>query len=235
MSPEPSTGFPNSGLATAIPNQFFSSVLPQIEIPEELIVSLYFFFAQHLRRGRSPRFLTKRELAADQALVRSLAHLAPGDVALERGLDLAVWRGTLLRARVQSRGREEELYAVNTPTNRKALEALAASDPRLEEPLPPAGDGARSGIFALYEENIRPVTALIAEELADAERTYPPEWIRDAFHEAVSLNKPSWRYIHSILRRWEAEGRHDEEHGRDPQIEWLERRYRQGKQRLESR
>jgi DNA replication protein len=233
-TPEQAAGFPNSGLATAIPNQFFSNVLPQIETPEELIVSLYFFFAQHLKR-RSPRFLTKRELAADPSLARSLAQLAPGEVALERGLDLAVWRGTLLRARVQSRGREEELYVINTPANRKALEATASNELRLEDPLPPARDRAQSGIFALYEENIRPVTALIAEELAEAERTYPAEWIRDAFHEAVSLNKPNWRYIQGILRRWEAEGRHDEEHGRDPQVEWLERRYREGKQRLESR
>ena len=133
------------------------------------------------------------------------------------------------------RGREEELFVVNTPANRKSLESLAATDVRLEDPLPPAGDRALSGIFVLYEENIRPVTPLIAEELVEAERTYPAEWIRDAFHEAVSLNKPNWRYIQSILRRWEAEGRHDEEHGRDPEVEWLERRYRAGKQRLESR
>ena len=103
-SVEPSTGFPNSGLSSAIPNQFFSTILPQIEAAEELVVSFYFFFAQHLRR-RSPRFLTKRELAADTTLARSLAHLGPGDDALDRGLDLAVWRGTLLRARAQSGGR----------------------------------------------------------------------------------------------------------------------------------
>ena len=38
-------GFPASGLATAVPNLFFSLVLPQIERPEELVVSVYFFFA----------------------------------------------------------------------------------------------------------------------------------------------------------------------------------------------
>ena len=123
-SVEPSTGFPNSGLSSAIPNQFFSTILPQIEAAEELVVSFYFFFAQHLRR-RSPRFLTKRELAADTTLARSLAHLGPGDDALDRGLDLAVWRGTLLRARTQSGGREDELYIVNMPANRKSLEELA--------------------------------------------------------------------------------------------------------------
>ncbi len=227
---EPSTGFSNSGLATAVPNQFFSRVLPQIEAVEELIVSLYFFFAQQLK-GRSPRFVSSRELAADAVLARALVRLAAGEGALERGLDLSVWRGTLLRARTRSGGREEDLYVVNTPANRKALEALARTEVQLEEPLPAAADGAATGIFALYEQNIRPITPLIAEELAEAEKRYPPEWVRDAFREAVDLNRPNWRYIESILRRWEAEGRHDEKSGRDPQIDWLERRYREGERR----
>lgn len=228
---EPPAGFPNSGLATAVPNHFFARVLPQIEAVEELVVSLYFFFAQQLK-SRSPRFLTGRELAADAGLAHSLARLGAGEGALERGLDLSVWRGTLLRARTRSEGREDDLYVVNTPANRTALEALAGRDVRLEEPLPPAADACDSSIFALYEQNIRPITPLIADELAEAEKRYPPEWVRDAFQRAVSLNRPNWRYIESILRRWEAEGRHDEEPRRDPQIEWLERRYREGKRRL---
>ena len=234
LAPDPSTGFPNSGLATAVPNKFFSAILPQFEATEELIVSLYFFFAQHLK-SRSPRFLTKRELTADATLARSLEHLAPGDDALERGLDLAVWRGTLLRARVNNSGREDELYVVNTPSNRKSLEEQAARELRLDEPLPPAATTNNSSIFALYEQNVRPVTPLIAEELKEAERRYPDNWIRDAFREAVSLNKANWRYIESILRRWEAEGRQHEESGRDPQVEWLERRYQEGKRRLSAR
>ena len=241
---EPLAGFANSGLATAVPNQFFARVLPQIEAPEELVVSVYFFFAQQLKR-RSPRYVTKRELAGDATLARSLSHfVAQGpspesrqtaEDALERGLDLAVWRGTLLRARAGSSSREEELYVVNTPANRRALEDLTAGDLHLDESLPPAANANGSGIFALYEQNIRPVSSLIADELKEAEQRYPENWIRDAFREAVSLNKPNWRYVESILRRWETEGRHDEKSGRDPQVEWLERRYREGKRRLGSR
>jgi DnaD/phage-associated family protein len=231
---EPTTGFPNSGLATAIPNQFFSRVLPRIESSEELVVSLYVFFAQQLKR-RSPRFVTRRELEADATLAASLAHLAGGEDALDRGLDRSVWRGTLLRARIRDGEREDELYVVNTVANRKALEALTGHGVRLEAPAPATPDTNGSTIFALYEQNIRPITPLIAEELAEAEKAYPPEWIRDAFREAVSLNKPNWRYIESILRRWETEGRSDEKSGRDPQVDWLERRYREGKRRLGAR
>jgi len=50
---------------------------------------------------------------------------------------------------------------------------------------------------------------MIAEELRDAERTYPAEWIADGFREAVELNKRSWRYVLRILERWRREGRGD--------------------------
>jgi len=226
--------FPNSGLATAVPNLYFSRVMPQIEAVEELIVSLYFFFAQQLKR-RSPRFVTRGELVADPSLAGCLSRLAPGEGALDRGLELAVWRGTLLRARTRAGGREEDIYVVNSPASRKALEALVAQGVHVDEPLPATGEPNASGIFALYEQNVRPLTPLIAEQLAEAEKRYPAEWLQDAFREAASLNKTNWRYIESILRRWETEGRRDEESGRDTQIEWLERRYREGKRRLEAR
>ncbi len=232
----PFPGFPSSGLATAVPNLFFSRVLPVIERPEELVVSVYFFFAQGLKR-RSPRFLTARELAADATLLRSLAAICGGEdhEALERGLALAVQRGTLLRASLEVRGRQEGVYLVNTPANRRALGRLAGAGLWLEEPLPAAEGSTQPNIFALYEENVGSITPLIAEELKDAEERYPPEWVREAMREAVSLNKRSWRYIHTILKRWEAEGPSYEKAGRDTQAEWLERRYTEGKRRLAAR
>jgi DnaD/phage-associated family protein len=65
----------------------------------------------------------------------------------------------------------------------------------------------RPNIFTLYEQNIGMLTPLIAEQLRDAEQTYPAAWIEDAFREAVSLNKRSWKYIHAILERWRTEGK----------------------------
>lgn len=94
-------GFPNSGLATPVPNLFFARVMPEIEAVEELIVTAYFFYAQtHVRR--SPRFLTLQELEADGALLRTLARLCGGHdgEALRRGLDLAVRRGALFESSI---------------------------------------------------------------------------------------------------------------------------------------
>jgi DNA replication protein len=217
-------------LATAVPNLFFSKVMPEITDPAELVVSAYFFFAAQLSRGsaghmRHPRVVSRDELAADRALVRALASISggsDGDV-LKRGLDLAVKRGTLIRAR--SGG--SEVYAVNNPPNYRAL--AAADDMHLEEALPPAPDEAAPDIFALYEENIGSITPLIADDLKDAEARYPAGWLREAIREAAEMNKRSWRYVASILRRWETEGPDYEKSERDPQIEWLERRFREGK------
>ncbi len=241
MDGRPFSGFPSSGLATTVPSLFFSRVLPEIDSVEELVVTVYFFFAQSAAGGarRSPRSLTRRELEADATLIRSLANLCGGQDgrALQRGLALAVERGTLFRAAVKAQEREEEVFAVNTPANRRAMGAVEAAGPSAlggGEPLPPAEGSAAPNIFALYEENIGNITPLIAEDLKEAESRYPPEWVREAMREAVELNKRNWRYIERILRRWETEGPDYEKPERDTQIEWLERRYRAGKRRRPS-
>jgi DnaD/phage-associated family protein len=228
-------GFPDSALATTVPNLFFASVMPEIKSVEELVVSIYFFFATgQSDRRRRPRFLTLRELAADGALIRSLALVGNGrdHDALDNGLRLAVQRQTLVRAIVSTEGGSQEVFAVNTPSNRRALAALAARIVQTGESLPPAETTAIPNIFALYEENIGTITPLVAEQLQEAEQRYPAVWIEAAFREAVDNNKRSWRYVERILSRWETEGPDYEEPERDPRIEWLERRYREGKRRL---
>jgi DnaD/phage-associated family protein len=90
-------------------------------------------------------------------------------------------------------------------------------------------------VFVLYEENVGSITPLIAEELKEADEQYPHEWLVDAFREAAELNKRNWRYIRRILERWQTEGRDHEKRERDPQIEWLEQRYREGLERRATR
>lgn len=222
---QPFTGFPASGTPTLIPNLFFARVLPEITDPAELVATLYVVYAASLTHRR-PRFVTGSELAADRTLIRALANMAGGGrdhEALARGLGLAVERRTLLRAKVKG----ADVYTLNIPANVRELERLG--DVRIEEPLPPAADEAAPNIFTLYEENIGSITPLIAEDLKEAESRYPREWIVRAFREAAELNKRNWRYIERILKRWEIEGPSYEEPERDPQAEWLARRYRKGR------
>jgi DNA replication protein len=236
MSEGAFTGFPDSGLATTIPNLFFAQVMPRIERAEEMIVSAYFFYAAgQSDRSRRPRFVTREELAADKALIRSLTNLCgDGQEALEAGLLLAVQRRTLVRGLAESNADGTQIYAVNTPSNRRALESLAGARIDTAEPLPAASGTATPNVFALYEENIGTITPLVADELREAERRYPAHWLEAAFREAVANNKRSWRYVERILRRWETEGPDYEEPQGDNRIEWLERRYREGKRRQQA-
>jgi DnaD/phage-associated family protein len=65
----------------------------------------------------------------------------------------------------------------------------------------------RPNIFALYEQNIGPLTPMLADLLRDAEATYPADWIADAMKIAVENNKRNWRYVEAILKSWATEGR----------------------------
>ena len=75
----------------------------------------------------------------------------------------------------------------------------------------PHVESERPNIFELYEQNIGLLQPLLAEELEEAEATYPPGWILEAFKIAVEHNVRHWRYIRSILERWDREGRDDSE------------------------
>jgi len=214
-------GFPAGALATAIPNLFFTAVLPRISDPAELVVSLYFFFVDRRKKGQ-PRFVTHAELAADDILVAALDSLGEG--ALRRGLDAAVERGTLLRLDVEpasraggQEGQGQELYFLNTPTGRGAVAATKADLEGLGRLLPPPPEPheLKPNIFEIYEQNIGPLTPMVAEYLKDAEKEYPADWFQPAFQRAVQQNKRSWSYIAAILRRWEAEGPDYEKAGRD--------------------
>ena len=133
-------------------------------------------------------------------------------------LNRAVERGTLLRIRPPEQANTDTLYFANTPKGRAAVEAISRGawpeDIESREQL---------NIFTLYEQNIGLLTPLNTEELREAEETYPASWIEDAFREAVSLNKRSWRYIHAILERWNTEGKDEEVERQSPEAD--RRRY----------
>jgi DnaD/phage-associated family protein len=65
----------------------------------------------------------------------------------------------------------------------------------------------RPNAFRLYEQNIGPLTPLVADQIGRALEEYPADWIEDAMEEAVSYNRRSWRYMARILETWSAQGR----------------------------
>jgi DnaD/phage-associated family protein len=199
------SGFPSRAQATAIPHVFFSDVLPAYHGDADgLGVALY---ALHLiaRKKGFPRFIEAADLRAHAPAAAFLA-ASPED-AIERGLRRACDAGILRPLTVGRDGARRELYFLNTPADRRALESVRSGAVDLGGPVAPQEPAApRPNIYALYESFIGSIAPLVADELAEAERLYPAEWIEAAFREAAAQNARSWRYVSRILERWAVEG-----------------------------
>jgi DnaD/phage-associated family protein len=201
-----------------IPEPVFTDLVPTIDDLAELKLTLHVLWRLGQQQGKV-RYLRHADLTADQMLLAGLGG-SPGE-ALDAALARAVERGTLLLTKTLDGEASEGIYFANTPKGRAAVEAIAHGE--WPDELESAG---RPNVFALYEQNIGLLTPLIADELREAEQTYPVEWIEEAFREAVSLNKRSWKYIRAILERWRTEGKGDEAGQRPSEAD--RRRYVEG-------
>ncbi|MGD2041210.1 MAG: DnaD domain protein [Anaerolineae bacterium] len=205
-------GFPADATAnTRVPDLFFTELLPSIDHLGELKVTLHVFWLLTQKAG-ARRYVSGEELAADRRLTAGLATPGmPAADALLDALERAVARRSLLRVTTGEGDEQRDWYFVNSEKGRQAVDDLLAGRWRpVETDQPVQLEAQRPNIFVLYEQNIGALTPLLAEELMEAEDTYPAAWIEDAMREAVELNKRSWRYVLRILERWAAEGRTDE-------------------------
>ena len=214
------TGFPAKMEFTPLPNFFFSTLLPQISDIAELKTTLHVLAALYRKRG-FPRFITYKELLGSASLMSGLGEAAmPPDEVLRNALKMATERGTIIHIVLDRDGVPEDVYFLNTDSNRQSVAKIQSGELRLSG-LKAGGQihvelEEQPDIFTLYEQNIGMLTPMIADELREAEKLYPENWIRDAIKEAVSLNKRNWRYIARILERWSAEGRGDGAYQRHP-------------------
>jgi len=180
----------------SLPDSFFTQALPKIQDLAELKIVLYASYLILPKPGPStqgrPQYVTYKELKAESS------RLSPelDEETLRQALNSAVEHGVLSHSTLKINGVLEDVYSLTIPMYRGRQ--------------PPSGN-----IFALYEQNIGIITPLIAEELKEAEKLYPAPWIEEAFKEAVTLNKRSWKYIARILERWASEGKDSGEYQRD--------------------
>ncbi|MBA4179377.1 MAG: hypothetical protein C0506_02205 [Anaerolinea sp.] len=220
MSGERFTGFPGVGRATAIPNLFFTTVLPDLQSPGALLAFL--LVSQVVQEQRTEaRFATADQVWMLPGARKTFKHLGGGREGLERGLEECREAGALLGVRLNGPAGTEWLYFVNNPASRKAIARARAGELKLkpETVVTPIETEERPGIFRLYEEQVGTITPLVGDRLVDAEETYPLEWIEEAFREAAELNIRNWRYIERILQRWAEEGRANEKAGPDSREE----------------
>ncbi|MBK6711422.1 MAG: DnaD domain protein [Chloroflexi bacterium] len=215
-------GFPDGKMRlTQVPNLFFSDLLPIIDNMAELKVTIYAFWALSQREGQV-RYLRLADFINDTEFVKGLGPtLKLASEALLDGLERAVARGTFLHINLESADGKMDLYFLNTEKGRTAVEGITRGEwrPNPDEDEPITLLVERPNVFILYEQNIGPLTPIIADELRDAEQTYPPRWLEEAIELAVENNVRKWRYILTILERWRQEGKQDGTGRRDTQKE----------------
>jgi DNA replication protein len=190
------TGFTDSEIFAQIPDSFFRGLLARIEDADELKVTLYALWRLGQMEG-GVHFLRETDFA---------------EVVPDPGpaLQKAVRRGSLLAVR-----KEAVLYFLNSPRGRAAAEAYEKGQWKPGTAVASVAPPERPNVFKLYEENVGPLTPMIADALKDAETTYPEDWIVEALEIAVKSNKRSWKYVEAILRRWKEEGHAKEQDRRD--------------------
>lgn len=215
-------GFPDGKLgSTKLPSLFFSDLMPIIDNLAELKITLYGMWALNYKEG-SVRYLRLADFMSDTQLLKGLGG-SPTEAAqiLLDGLERAVARGTFLHVMVESADGDIDLYFLNTEKGRAAVEGITRGEwrPHIDTDDVVSVLIERPNIFVLYEQNIGPLTPIIADELRDAEQTYPPSWIEEAIELAVKNNVRKWRYVLGILRRWQQEGKQDGIGRRDSQAE----------------
>jgi len=233
MSKTKFNGFPVRPEVTPLPNIFFSEVLPGIDNLAELKVVMQIFFMLSRRKGY-PRFVTFKELSNDGLIIKGMRNLAPvTDELLKQALESAVMHRILISVPVNVGDQPDNAYFINNLAEQETIAKVAEGvlkipniavrnepEPIVEQP---------SDIYNLYEQNIGMLTPIMAEELQEAEHRYPNDWIQDAFREAIRANVRNWKYIHSILKRWEREGKKDGKSIRDSRKERDTDKYLRGK------
>lgn len=206
-------GFTESETFTQLPDTFFHQLLKQVEDVAELKVILYLIWRVEHMEGPF-RALSRMDF--------NIKDLGLPTEEITHGLEKAVQRGTLLKVQ-----RETMVYfLLNSPRGRATVQAIENGrwNPKTGISAPPV---ERPNIFKLYEENIGPLTPLIADALKDAEDTYSAEWVGDAIEEAVLRNARNWKYCEAILKHWKEDGRGEKQARSDAEED--RRKYVEGK------
>jgi len=186
-----------AGAFVPLPGTYVTQLVRQVEDLTELKTTLLVFYL--LARSRDyPAFVTENEV-----VLKASAMLGLDEEACQAGLDGAIQRGVFLKTALSIEGAKTLVVFANIESDLDAIDSLKS---RAQE----AGQGVARpvlNIFELYEQNIGMITPIVAEELKDAQRTYPAEWIDEAFREAARNRKLNWKYISRILERWTTEGK----------------------------
>ena len=194
----------------SIPAAFFTQLLPQMDDLNQLRLLLYMLW--HVdQQDETVQYFQLEDFQSDAALARMIG----GEQEIQTTLSGLINLGAVLQADLE--WMDERYYFINSPQGRAAVEAIKSgrwTDPgRIKQSI--HLESEKPNIFKLYEENIGPITPMIADILKMDEAAYPYEWIQEAIEIAIKNNARSWKYIQTILDRWQNQGRGNEQNRRD--------------------
>jgi len=207
---------------TGIPDVFFRELLPELEDINEIKLCLYILWKAYTI-GDFGMPITAADILLDKIFIGGLESSTVGTEKLVAEiLKKAVADNILLKIKSGSIG-EPDIYFINSPRGRKA----ASEKSRKFQPTKITLDHIQPNIFRLYQENIGPLTPIIADALREAEDIYPVEWVEEAIQIAVQNNVRRWRYVEKILDRWQKEGRDgtDREHDQEDYRRYIKGEY----------
>jgi DnaD/phage-associated family protein len=135
----------------------------------------------------------------------------PGHERATEALERAVAHGLLIRFLTEDDAGSCSWILLNTTGNARYIARLAEPGKVVPQEFwvsesPPRVVIDKPSAFRLYEQNIGPLTPLVADQLIKALELYPAQWVEAAIGEAVAYNRRNWRYISRILENWLAEG-----------------------------
>ena len=210
-------GFPRGVQFTPVPNPLLASLLEQIDSIDELKVVLRIVHALH-RERTIPASIGYDDLYSDRTVA---AMLSCGGDQLEELVNVAVAsaqaRGIFLIARADSN--VDRIYLNTEPVrralNRKGIDfSIYADAPKTvsHRETWPGSQSAQPKLDAItfYEQNIAPITNVIAENIHHALEEHPEDEVLLAIRTAAEANVRNWNYVSAILRRWANEGRPEE-------------------------
>ena len=188
---------------TGIPDQFFSEILPNIQDLNELKLVLYLLWSAKTEGDYGIGFSVDEILQDKKFANGFIKERGDAKQALVEALQKSTQDSILIEA-----GDSPKLYFLNTPRGRAAAADHVSDDSSAAAgPVRTTLDAIKPTLFRLYEENIGPLTPIIADMLKDTQNNYPADWIEEAIQIAVKNNVRRWKYVETILKRWKEEGR----------------------------
>ncbi len=189
---------------SALPDQFFRELLPAIDDLNELKITIYLLWCAY-RLGDFGTAFILQDILQDGVFVEGLQGDGKDKKNLiSQCLQQAAGRGSLIQ--VESPAGQATVFYINSPRGRAAAELLRLGS-AAQNGIKPTLDSLQPNLFQLYEENIGPLTPIIADTLRDAQEAYPQGWVEEAIQLAVKNNVRRWKYVEGILKKWQEEGK----------------------------